>query len=177
MAKYAHVENNQISGVYDTLPVNWRNISNLPSLENDTEFLFSMGWQTIQKINPTYNTETQRLGEASYAILDGQVVENIEVIDIPTATPVAALSAEEIALILESHHNDAIARLREKRDLLLQETDFSQLVDVIAINSETITLAYQTYRQELRGLPTLYESDPSFVDESTVIYPTLNKGQ
>ena len=33
MATYAHIENSTITGVYDLLPDNWRNISNFHALK------------------------------------------------------------------------------------------------------------------------------------------------
>ena len=53
MTVYAHIENNEITGVYDTLPDNWRNISNFMGLAGETEFLYSLGWRTIVKDTTT----------------------------------------------------------------------------------------------------------------------------
>ena len=48
MAKYALVEDNKITGVYDSLPRTWRNYSNFDALKEDTSTLNSLGWQEIQ---------------------------------------------------------------------------------------------------------------------------------
>ena len=80
---------------------------------------------------------------------------------------------EELALQALTAHNNALEKLRITRDKLLQETDYTQLSDVITLNGVELTTQYQNYRQLLRDLPAQYESDLSFLDESTAIYPTL----
>jgi hypothetical protein len=177
MANYAHIENNQITGVYDLLPDNWRNISNFSAL-NDQAFIHTLGWRTIVKESPDYNIDTQTLGFPSYRIEDDNVIETIEVINLPVyIAPVApepvVLSEEQLLLAKINTHINAMAQLRMTRDTLLTATDYTQLADVIALNGEQLTTAYNTYRQELRDLPTLYENDPEFLDASTAVYPVI----
>lgn len=176
MTIYAHIENNEITGVYDLLPDNWRNISNFSSLINETDFLYSLGWRTIVKHNPEHDVVYQRLGSPSYQIEGDDVVETIEIINLPRPSTnevvVESLSEEQLLTQQLQHHNNALAILRSKRDALLTETDFTQLQDVIAINGVELSQQYTTYRQALRDLPLTYEADPAFIDESVVIYPT-----
>ena len=176
MTVYAHIENNEITGVYDLLPDNWRNISNFSALTNDTAFLYSLGWRTIVKDNPTYDSTYQRLGIPSYNLTGDDVVETIEIINLPRPeTPVInnePLTEEQLLAQQLIQHNDAMYLLRIRRDQLLTETDFTQLQDVATVNGVELTEQYTTYRQALRDLPTSYEADPTFIDESSVIYPT-----
>jgi hypothetical protein len=171
MANYAHVEDGKITGVYDLYPDNWRNISNFYLLANDTDTLYSLGWRTIIKTTPTYNSDTQYVGNPIHTITDDTVVETYKIIDI-VFTEVVQQTEEELAAIKLAQHNSAMETLRNKRDMLLAETDFTQLADVIKINGTELTQLYEDYRQVLRDLPNSYESDNEFVNESTVTYPT-----
>lgn len=172
MANYAHIENGEITGVYDLLPDNWRNISNFSAL-NDPAFLESLGWRTIVKETPEYDLDKQALGLPSYRVENNTVIETIEVINLPTYQPVAPIiyTEEQQLLAKINTHIQAMAQLRMTRDTLLTATDFTQLADVIALNGEQLTTAYNAYRQELRDLPSLYDSDPEFLDISTAVFP------
>ena len=173
MAKYAHVQDGTITGVYDLLPENWRNISNFYLLENDSETLTSLGWKTIVKSNVSYQSDTQTLGNPTYTLFEDGVYEMIEVINLTPAVvvPVVALNETELLAIKTQIHEAAMQQLRIARDLLLADTDFTQLVDVIKINGELLTTEYETYRQSLRDLPNAYINDLDFVDILTVVYP------
>ena len=70
-------------------------------------------------------------------------------------------------------HINAMAQLRMKRDNLLTATDYTQLADVMTLNGEQLTTQYNVYRQELRDLPAIYESNLEFLDESTAVYPVI----
>jgi len=170
MANYAHIENNQITGVYDLYPENWRNISNFHLL-NDNELLYSLGWRTIVKTVPVYNSDTQYVGNPIHNIVDDNVVETYQIINIEFS-PVIEQSIEELQSIKLQQHNSAMETLRNKRNVLLQETDYTQLADVIKINGTELTQLFEEYRQQLRDLPNSYENDSEFIDESTVVYPT-----
>lgn len=173
MANYAVIENNSITGVYDLYPENWRNISNFRALANDIEYLRSLGWRTVVKIHPVFNPVKQRLGDPVHIIVNDEVHEIIQIIDLPLPPTPVTYTAEELAQQQLTAHNNAMETLRTKRDKLLQETDYTQLADVMALNGTELTTQFQTYRQLLRDLPAQYESDLSFVDESTITYPTL----
>ena len=171
MANYAHVENGQITGLYDLYPDNWRNISNFYLLTNEPNVIYDLGWRTIVKSVPSYNTDTQRLGNPIHSIVDDEVHETLEIIDLPTPEIIYQTQEELIAIKL-AQHNSAMETLRNKRDKLLADTDFTQLADVIKINGPELTQLYEDYRQALRDLPSSYEIDSEFVSESTVTYPT-----
>jgi len=171
MANYAHIEDRTITGVYDLYPDNWRNISNFYLLENDTDTLYGLGWRTIVKPTPSYNRDTQRLGNPIHTIEDDTVVETYEIVDI-VFSDIVYQTEEELAAIKLAQHNSAMETLRNKRDELLAETDFTQLADIIKINGAELTQLYEEYRQALRDLPNSYEIDSEFINESTVTYPT-----
>ena len=97
----------------------------------------------------------------------------MEVVNLPIDTPPEPVipTEEQLLQIKLNRHIDAMAQLRMKRDTLLTATDFTQLADVMQLNGEQLTALYNTYRQELRDLPAIYENDPEFLDESTVVYP------
>lgn len=171
MANYAHIEDEKITGVYDLYPDNWRNISNFYLLANDSTTLRSLGWRTIVKTTPTYNSDTQYVGNPIHTIIDDDVIETYEIVDI-IFSEIVYQTEEELAAIKLAQHNSAMETLRSKRDQLLAETDFTQLSDIIKINGTELTQLYEEYRQALRDLPSSYESDSEFVNESTVTYPT-----
>ena len=171
MANYAHIEDEKITGVYDLYPDNWRNISNFYLLANDSTTLRSLGWRTIVKTTPTYNSDTQYVGNPIHTIIDDDVIETYEIVDI-IFSEIVYQTEEELAAIKLAQHNSAMETLRQKRDQLLAETDFTQLSDIIKINGTELTQLYEEYRQALRDLPSSYESDSEFINESTVTYPT-----
>jgi hypothetical protein len=171
MANYAHIENGTITGVYDLYPDNWRNISNFYLLENDTDTLRSLGWRIIVKSTPSYNIDTQYLGNPIHTIQDDEVYETLEIVDIVFAE-IIYQTQEELDAIKLAQHNLAMETLRSKRDKLLAETDFTQLADVIAINGIELNQLFVVYRQALRDLPNSYEVDSEFINESTVTYPS-----
>jgi hypothetical protein len=82
MANFAFVENSEILGVYDFLPVNWRNISNF-NLINDWERLNSLGWYKLEKILPYHDPETQKLDRPRHYFSEGVAYETYEVKNLP----------------------------------------------------------------------------------------------
>jgi hypothetical protein len=178
MTVYAHIENNEITGVYDLLPENWRNISNFHALATDPELLNQLGWRTIVRDEPVYDPQSQYLGFPKYELVDGEVHETIPVLDSGTvevqSQPIVyeqlQESNPETIIVL---HNMAMSMLRTKCKQLLEETDYTQLADVIALNGSELTQEYVTYRQQLRDLPNTYENDSSFINETDVQYPSL----
>ena len=75
MANFAHVENNEITGVYDLLPDNWRNISNFSALANDENTLRSLGWRKLIK----ENHELHWNNLPKYRIENDEVIEYFEI--------------------------------------------------------------------------------------------------
>jgi hypothetical protein len=182
MTVLAHVENNQVTGVYDFLPDSWRNISNLSAfnINEDTDFLHALGWRTIQKAEtPLFNEYTQQLNTPTYTYdpITDIVYETITVMDLPGSIQPQILPQTNIVDTMSEDHDTAMAVLRAKRDSLLYMSDHTQLSDVIAINGADLTAAFTTYRQQLRDLPTTYDSDPTFINEGSVVYPSKPGGK
>jgi hypothetical protein len=183
MTVLAHVENGTVTGVYDLLPENWRNISNFSALnlEADKDFLTSLGWRVIQKAStPFYNEYSQQLSMPTYTYdaSSNSVIETINVIDLPnnpiTPAQIANPISSEDRTIMD--HNVAMQTLRTKRDMLLAETDYTQLADIVKANGKTLTADYATYRQSLRDLPSTYENDSTFTNPDVVVYPVKPGG-
>lgn len=173
MANYAHIEDGQITGVYDLLPINWRNVSNFTALAEDPDTLRQLGWVEVKKVEPEYNEYTQRLGNVVHSVEDGEVIETFEVFNLPAIEPVAPIIITELDIIADSirRHNEAVEVIRLKRDQLLAATDFTQLPDVAAANGPELTQAYADYRQALRDFPTQFVNDPTFFDANFIVFP------
>jgi hypothetical protein len=175
MANYAHIENNTITGVYDTIPVNWRNISNFYVLAENFDNVYTLGWRIVQKeTEPTINRDTQYYGELLHTIVDGTVVETRQVhnIVIPE-TIVVEMSEEDQYNAKVERHTNTMIELRNRRNQLLADTDYTQLNDIITKNGVELTQQFVDYRQLLRDLPSLYENNLDFNDINTVEYPTM----
>ena len=174
MTVYAHIEDGNITGVYDTLPKNWRNISNFSALKDETEFLSSLGWRLIIKDTSEYDSSVYKQGNPSYTIVEDTVVETIPLLVKPQPVIVSQppLTDEQLLEGQTLQHENVMNELRIIRDRLLAETDFTQLTDVIRINGSTLTQQYDSYRQLLRDLPAQYESDVTVVDISQIVFPT-----
>ena len=82
-----------------------------------------------------------------------------------TAEEEAARDAEEAAWTAGAKDR-AMAALREKRNNLLKETDHYGLSDV------TMSAEMQTYRTELRDLPSTIADDATAADVDAVVFPT-----
>jgi hypothetical protein len=178
MANYAHIEDNKITGVYDLVPENWRNVSNFYVLyESEPTIVRELGWRTITKAPYEYDPETQLLMDPTYDIIDDEVIEYREVKDriatSVTEPTVITYSDAELLNIKYDLHAAFMERLRQKRNMLLSETDYTQLPDVMAANGTELTEQYVIYRQQLRDLPSLYEDNLDYSEDSQVTYPAI----
>ena len=176
MANYAHIEADRVTGVYDLIPENWRNISNFYVLyESEPELVYTMGWRTLIKTDIVYDPEVQRLGDPTYRIVNGKVIEDQTIIDniIPVEPTARTYSDAELLTILNNRHQTAISKLRSNRDQLLRDTDYTQLADIILLLGTTLTANFVVYRQALRDLPSLYEGNLDYFDENQFIYPSI----
>jgi len=82
-----------------------------------------------------------------------------------TAEEEAARDAEELAWS-NGAKDRAISALRQKRNNLLKETDHYGLSDV------TMSAEMQTYRQDLRDLPSTITDDDTAADVEATAFPT-----
>lgn len=146
--KYCLVVNNQIIEGPCTLPQNSSNVSNFNILSN--EELKTYGWLPYRVID--VKQENQVLVQSVIDIFANEVVET-------------KIYRDMILSEIEERSQNLIKnkwdRIRQKRNRLLKESDWSQLND-----SPVDKLLWSNYRQELRDVPQNY-SDPD-----TVIWPT-----
>lgn len=122
MANYAYVTNNEITGVYDLLPVTWGNISNFHVL--DAESLKALGWYAIEKVMPSYDPTTQKLDHATQYISNGSVYETQQVIDLPVEPPAPILTADEQAALEQQRISDQWTVIRTQRDQIVSSFDW-----------------------------------------------------
>ena len=109
-----------------------------------------------------FNDDTNTSATVTYD--DGSVVT--------VAWPCQTWHQEEIQAWLDAGNTVAAApavdpwiEIRAKRDMLLKESDWTQLPDAVLPGTSTLT-DWQTYRQQLRDIPQTY------TDPATVIWPT-----
>lgn len=150
MANYCYVENNEIKEMYDQLPKNWKNISGLDLSKNDKEFLKSVGWYIIEKEVIYYDEKKQRIIDYEYKF------ENDIVYEIPK---IINYSESEISGQLESRKQNFYNFLRQQRNNLLRESDWTQTTDIQSIKSIEWIEKWKNYRQSLRDLPTRYNEE------------------
>jgi hypothetical protein len=144
MANWALVENDKVKELHDNLPKNWKNFSGLRLSVNDTEFLNSLGWFPVTKKHEEFDRSSFRHIGYDYSIVEGKVIETYKLEEIP-AEP-------------EISKTNFIENLRSRRDELLKESDWTQLLDVQQTFDEHTKVKWQEYRQELRDLPSVYET-------------------
>lgn len=160
MANYALVENNEIIERHDLLPQAWKNVSGLHTLKDSEETLNSLGWYTVNKVLVGYDTTQQYIDGYSYSFVDNKVYE----------TPILKNITPSIEKTPEEVFNVALEELRIKRDILLSESDWTQMQDVQSIHDNNWKTAWANYRQELRDLPNLCIMGTINIYE--VIWPT-----
>jgi hypothetical protein len=156
MANWAYIENNKIIEVFDDLPKNWRNISNLNASEGDLQFLKSLGWYPIGHNSIDYNPATQDLRSLGVAFDGTTAYETWTVDAIPT-------------IVL---YNNFITLLKTHRDKLLKESDFMCLSDLVQMNGPAWEQDVYQYRQQLRDLPDLYTNPNVVYNIANVVWPT-----
>ena len=125
MAKFAHVENDQVVGVYDDLPENWTRVSNFYLLANDLEHLKTLGWYAIVKQDPEYDPVAKMPGKLIYVFTGDVVIETREIVDRPLDSPAKTqeqLAAEEQARIQNQWNN-----VRAERDQIMRDNDWRYL--------------------------------------------------
>lgn len=162
MAKWVYIHNNKVSELHDYLPVNWRNISNLNKSEENLEFLKSIGWLPVKHEHQTYDDTLYQIIDYDYEITNDFVIETLVLQ--PKAPPPAGLDVVYKQIFL--------TELRNRRDYLLSQSDWSQLIDVQSLMNSETKQKWTNYRQQLRDLPEVY-SPLEFVDINAVVWPTI----
>lgn len=132
--KYARVQNNQVIDHNRVLPKNWENVSNFYLLDNET--LREYGWFPFRFVEAP-NMDNSVISGSYFEITEDEVVEY------QTRRP---KTEKEIQEEIESKWRD----IREKRNRLLLESDWTQLSDSpFSIEKKE---EWSIYRQELRDI-------------------------
>jgi pyruvate formate-lyase activating enzyme-like uncharacterized protein len=159
MSRFAYVENNNVVELHDDLPKSWRNISGLDLLENNTEELNNLGWYEVQSSEITIDHTLETITGVSYVFEDNkvkQIINKANVTDIYTLEQLKSIILKEV---------------RDARNRLLLESDWTQLADVIKVNSPEFNSAWENYRQQLRDLPASYQNT-ELTNISQVVWPS-----
>ena len=162
MANWVHIENNEITGQYDLLPNNWRNVSGLNLAADDLPFLKSVGWYSVTKQHESYDESTHYVSEYNYEIRENDVLETI-ILTEKEPEPIEEFSTLKYKLIEE---------LRKKRNELLISSDWTQLQDVQNLLDESTKNKWIVYRQALRDIVQVY-SENEVVNIAQVNWPSL----
>jgi hypothetical protein len=162
MANWVHIENNEITGQYDLLPKNWKNISGLNLAADDLPFLKSVGWYPVTKQSETWNDLTHYVSGYDYEIRENDVLESI-ILSEKQPEPQEEFSTLKYKFI---------EQLRSKRNELLANCDWTQLQDVQNFFDETTKNKWIVYRQALRDIVEEY-SENEIVDITQVNWPSL----
>lgn len=160
MAKFAHVEQGEITTVVDQLPKSWRNVSGLDLSENDLPLLASLGWLPVILMHTPFDPNYERANGYTYEIHD-QVVHELLVIEPNPPSP--SYSTEFL-------HAAFMDQLRAERNQRLTASDWSQTVDLQFIKSEEWRSNWAIYRQSLRDLPAQY-AEQSMTSMLLVVWP------
>jgi hypothetical protein len=162
MGNWVYIENDKIIEVFESLPENWKNISNFSASENDKEFLKSLGWHPIEHGYIDYNSKTQRIIKDKLMFSNGKVTQSYIIENINSS----------------EYYDNFMSKLREKRNRLLTESDFMCLYDLIISREEQYLMDVKEYRQQLRDLPEKFSDSGIYYDIFSVVYPDkpiLNK--
>ena len=153
MTKWAVVENGNITEYYDVIPNCWRNVSNINLLETEIDVLNSLGWYQVNDTTPILGSN-QSFGKTTYTF-DQQnkvVIKNTIILDNPPQ-PTQDQQAEFTA-----DRNSFMDALRQQRNLMLTQSDWTQLKDIHDQKTSDWQQSWLTYRQALRNLPEVYET-------------------
>lgn len=148
MYEFALVENEIITALCHALPPTWKNISGLNLSVDNEEFLNTLGWYKIQY---------QEIELNENEVFDNYHYEFVKEPNIVQAIPKKIL-IDANAIFLENKTR-FLNDLRTRRNLLLQECDYTQLLDIQNIKSVEWKNNWIVYRQLLRDLPQQYEGN------------------
>jgi hypothetical protein len=150
MANFVYIENNQILEKYQNLPRGWRHVSGLNLLESQPEKLQELGWYRVQKQHQNYDTEVYKVSGFHYEIQqNGFVVETLEL---------EQYSDQELDEKFNQIRKNFFERLRSGRNQKLQESDWTQILDVYESFDLETRAAWREYRKNLRDLPEQYQN-------------------
>lgn len=143
MANYVYIQNNEILEYHDQLPKVWKHVSGLDLLDNDESTLNNLGWYKVEPQFADYDPNEKYIKEYSYQIVDNKVHQ------VPVLDNVAPIDPAQEQVIFDNLLNN----IRVERDRLLAESDWTQCIDVQAIQTTEWKTAWALYRQQLRDIP------------------------
>lgn len=159
MANWAYVKNNQIVETHYQLPRNWKNVSGLNMLQNDLVTLETLGWYPVIKQHQEFDSAAYQINGYLHTFNNKQVIETLDIIE---------LSIDPN--YIQQQKNNFLIDLRNQRNKLLQESDWTQLVDTNNLLSDSEKQMWVTYRQQLRDLPEQYLTN-DVISLSDVVWP------
>lgn len=145
MANFVYIKDNEIKRYEDSLPENWKNVSNFHHAKDNDDFINSYGWFRVSKIHVEYDTKTQYISGYTYKITEKNVEET------PTISDIVFPSLEERTEVF-------LRNIRERRNQLLSMCDWTQMPDLQLTKSDDWKLSWQLYRQALRDFPNICDS-------------------
>ena len=108
---YCLIENDEIIDGPRPLPSGWKNISGLDCLSD--EELKNLGWLPITQINPTYDSETEKLGNPTLdSIGEDEVIYTREIIVITNEDKIKNKISEIVSAEYEANRTIAINDLK-----------------------------------------------------------------
>lgn len=158
MAKFALVEQGNITSTVDQLPSSWRNVSGLNLSANDLPLLASLGWLPVVATHVPWDPNYEYVSGYTYELQGDAVYESL------------VISLNPPGLTLEFLHNVFMEQLRVERNQRLSASDWTQTTDLQAIKSSQWRDGWVTYRQSLRDLPDQYD-EPSMTNIADVVWP------
>ena len=165
MANWALVEDKEIKELHDLLPKNWKNISGLNNSKDDLQLLKTLGWFSVVKHYQTYDDSIYEIGGYAHEIVDDSVIETLILREKSIEIPIPETTFEE----LKAKFMD---ELRQKRNMLLSQCDWTQLADTQLLFDEETKTKWLVYRQALRDLPESYANN-EILYISNVVFPTV----
>lgn len=164
MTIYAVVENDIVTEVHYSLPINWRNTSGFYHIGDDPEVLRTFGWYIVEITTPEYNPETQTLGDIElpvYNSAEDKVTAKYHVVEIQKE-PAVELQRRFMILV------------RGTRDYLISQSDWTMLSDVVKIKSPEWVTSWEAYRQSLRDYPDQFVFNEQDLppDFNTLVWPS-----
>jgi hypothetical protein len=156
MANYAYVVDGNIEEIHDTIPTNWKNVSNFYILTEEERL--TLGWYTVIKLQPEYDPNTQSLGYVTQYFSDNAVYETTEVIDSVTPT-VDTYAAQQAYLNNTEAQWDRVrtTRYHLMQDIEWRYTRYDRQVRMGLPTTDDIS-TLDTYMQALADITT--QTDP-----------------
>ena len=153
MKKYCYIENNEVTLINQILPTTWQNVSNFHKLPDSLLKIY--GWLPL-----TVESENKAVFVSSEYIIEENQIREIVITRDKTL--------EEINEELEKETEQKWEEVRNKRNQLLNESDFLLLLDRWNTFSTEKQNEILSYRQTLRDLP------QNFQNPDEIVWPNLS---